>query len=244
MLPPAPAQPAPKSKRRRKSDIEWGGGGADAPPDAAALVGLEDAFDHTPLQPGEKVAFCKRDRVAYHFATWQFLKSQNFGRCCICGQSNVFEFITLAGEGKVEVPLPAQARPRAVDSGQFAEKVISLQEVPNYVNFAVTVQDYVYEVYKTRNTGTYFVRFEPRQTGQAVFEGFKVVIFPKYETAWTNIGLSPVNYQGHFIRVRGVIQVHPEWGIEILVHSPRLIEIVEGPKAEALSTAQPPQEQP
>lgn len=239
--PPAPA-PKPKARSsRRQSEIEWGGG-ANAAPDPAGLIGLEDAFDHTPLQPGEKVAFCTRDRVAYHLTTWQFLKSQNHGRCCICGQSNVFEILTLPGVSPAEGGLPKPLRPLPVISREYADQVITLQEVPNYVNFAVTLQDYAYEVYKTRNTGTYFVRFEPREAGQAVYEGFKVVIFPRYESEWTNLGLSPMDYQGHTIRVRGVIQVHPEWGIEILVHHPRLIEIVEGPKGAAPPAAQPPLE--
>ena len=143
-------------------------------PDPGALVGVEDAFDHSPLLAGERVAFCPRDKVAYHFETWEFLRTQNQGRCCICGQSSWIQMITLPGQlvGRpIEVVPP---RPQVVVLP--GEKVISLKEVPNYLYQAVIVQDYVYEVYRTKNTGAYFVRFEPREYGDKVFSGFKVAI--------------------------------------------------------------------
>lgn len=95
------------------------------------------------------------------------------------------------------------------------------------MNYAVVVQDYVHEVYRSQNTGTYFVRFEPRKRYDPPFAGFKLVIFPNYQSAWSKAGISIFDYEGHFIRVRGVIQVHEIWGIEILVNSPNLIQIVQ-----------------
>ena len=51
--------------------IDWGSSAAASPTSfLEGLIGLEDAFEHTPLIPGEKIAFCKRDQVAYHIATW------------------------------------------------------------------------------------------------------------------------------------------------------------------------------
>ncbi|MEW5870952.1 MAG: hypothetical protein AB1894_16885 [Chloroflexota bacterium] len=228
---PLPDRTAPSRARRRKppSEIDWQGGGVDQPPDPASLIGIEDAFDHTPLIPGEKIAFCKLDRVAYHIETWQFLRAENRGRCCICGRSEHFIFLTLPGSAPVKAPIPAQATASLLRPG---EQIIRLEEVHNHVNKAVIVQGYVHEVYKTRNTGTHFIRFEPRQFNEAVYAGFKVVIFPRYEQAWAQAGLAIKNYLGQNIRVRGVIQVHPDWGIEILVNSPRVIEIVVDQKPE------------
>lgn len=222
---PLPDHPAPLRARPRKppSEIDWQGGGADQPPDPATLIGVEDAFDHTPLSSGEKIAFCKLDRVAYHLETWQFLRAENRGRCCICGRSEHFLFLTLPGPVPAKAPLPAQPVASILRPG---EQIIHLEEVHNHINKAVIVQGYVYEVYKTRNTGTHFIRFEPRQFNEAVYSGFKVVVFPRYERAWAQAGLDLKDYRGQNIRVRGVIQVHPEWGIEILVNSPRLIEII------------------
>jgi hypothetical protein len=211
----------PKSEPR----IDWGDGAVSSVPNLEALIGIEDAFEHTPLLPGEQIAFCIRDKVAYHIATWEFLKQQNQGRCCICGQSNVITFYTLPGRliEKPVIPQPVKPLPFLRDG----EKVISLQEVRDYVNFAVTVQDYVHEVYRSQKTGTYFVRFEPRSRGDPPFTGFKVVIFPDYQSSWSKAGISIPGYQGHHICVRGVIQVHKTWGIEILVNSPRVIQIVQ-----------------
>lgn len=213
--PEKPAQPA---------GIEWAGGRKTALPDPASLVDVEDAFDHTPLMPGEKVAFCKIDRVAYHMNTWDFLRSENQGKCCICRRANVFVFITLPGQA---VPPAMKPLAPAISILRPGDQIIHLKDVPEYVNMAVVVQDFVYEVYRTKSTGTHFIRFEPRRVNEPVFGGFKVVIFPKYENSWAQAGLSIKDYQGHIIRVRGVIQVHPEWGIELLVNSPRVIQIAD-----------------
>ena len=221
---PTPTKAIP-SIPKTEPRVDWGGGAVGSKPNLEALIGVEDAFEHTPLLPGEKVAFCKRDRVAYHLATWEFLRQQNQGRCCICGQSNVVTIYTLPGR-LIEKPVITQpvALPLILRPG---EKVIRLNEVREHVNYAVTVQDYVHEVYQSHNTGTYFVRFEPRGWVDPPFAGFKVVIFPDYLSAWTNAGISIPDYQGHHICVRGVIQVHKSWGIEILVKSPRVIKIVQ-----------------
>jgi hypothetical protein len=225
--PEPPPVKKPSSSKKKAGQIEWGGMDKSGLPEPNTLVGVEDAFDHTPLQAGEKVAFCKLDRVAYHLGTWKFLRTENQGRCCICGRENVFAFITLPGLPPDRPLHPLSQPPGLLRPG---DQIISLKDVPGYVNKAVIVQDYVYEVYKTRSKGTYFIRFEPRGPYEPVFGGFKVVIFARYENAWNQAGLSIKDYQGHHLRVRGVIQQHPEWGIEILVNSPRVIEIVENPK--------------
>jgi hypothetical protein len=205
--------------------IDWGGITSFGLPDPHGLVGVEDAFDHTPLLPGERVAFCTRDKVAYHIETWEFLRAQNRGRCCICGQTSVIQLVTLPGTPLLR---PEAVIPQPLGTLLPGEKIISLKEVTEYLNLAVTVEDYVYEVYQTKSTGSYFVRFEPRSPYQPVFSGFKVVIFKNYLKRWTAAGLAVEDYRHRSIRVRGVVQEHPRWGIEILVNSPRMIEIVSG----------------
>ena len=222
--PPTPAKVIPKAVVAEPR-IDWGNVAGSSVPDLKTLIGVEDAYEHTPLVPGERVAYCKRDKIVFHLATWEFLKQQNQGRCCICGQSNVITIYTLPGT-LIERPIAPEivTWPPILRPG---EKVIGLNQIYDHINFAVTVQDYVHEVYCTKSTGTYFIRFEPRGPRDAVYKGFKVVVFPKYERLWNEMGLSIRSYEGRTIRVRGVIQVHPEWDIEILVNSPRVIEIVE-----------------
>jgi len=229
---PEPTEPArPRKPSRRKSTkIDWGAATDGGAADYSNLVGVEDAYDHTPLLSGEPVAFCTRDKVAYHLSTWEFLKHQNQGRCCVCGQPNVVTIVTLPGVLPGQpVTLPPPVHPGILRPG---EVVIGLKEVHNHIGLAVTVQDFVYEAYQTKNTGTYFLRFEPRGPRTPVFDGFKVVIFPNYQPAWERAGISIRSYQGQHVRVRGVIQVHAEWGIEVLVNSPQVIEVVSGAKVQ------------
>lgn len=227
----SPPKPAPKTSSPTSSSaktIDWvGNNGSTLQP----LIGLEDAFDHTPLEPGEKIAFCKKDKVAYHYSTWLFLRAHNQGRCCICGDSNVFEFHVLPGTPPAPKPQIVIARPQVMVLP--GEKIIKLEQVPEHIGRLVIVEDFVHEVYKTKSTGTIFVRFEPRRFGEPPFQGFKLVIFPDYQSAWERAGISIYDYAGKTIRVRGVVQEHPTWGIEILVNSPRVIEIVANSDAES-----------
>lgn len=209
--------------------IDWGGSTGNVLENPGVLIGVEDAFEHTPILAGEQIAFCTHDKVAYHLSTWEFLRVQNRGCCCICGKSDVIKLIRLPG---TLAPAPQVLVPRPTVPILPGENVIGLEDVPQFVGLAVMVQDFVHEVYRTRSTGTYFVRFEPRGRTDPVFAGFKLVIRPRYQSEWLNQGIRIEDYAGHYIRVRGIVQVHETWGIEILVNSPRVVEVVEGPKSE------------
>jgi len=161
---PKPARPQSGGSGR----IDWGGGTDGAVSAVANLVGVEDAFEHTPLQPGETVAYCTRDKVAYHLSTWQFLRAQNQARCCVCGMADAIVTQTLPGTPPT-VPAPATPFVRPTVPVMPGEKVIGLGDVPSFVGRAVLVEAFVYEVYQTAATGTYFVRFQPRQYGDAPF---------------------------------------------------------------------------
>ena len=223
-LNPSDPQPPSRKKKETKNDVEWQAAKPGSLPDPKTLIGLEDAFDHTKFIPGEKIAYCKYDGVAYHLSTWEFLKTENHGLCCICGKNNVFAFTTLPDEKNwspvqwsTRFPTPTPPPP---------DQLIGLKQVQDYLNLVVTVQDYVHDVYQTRSTGTYFIRFQPLKARHPVFEGFKLVIFPSYQYQWQLAGIDPVVYKGKTIRVRGLIQENEKWGMEIIVNSPRLIHIV------------------
>jgi hypothetical protein len=218
--PPVKPTTSPTTTR----SIDWGGINSSGQADPSTLVGVEDAFDHTPLLPGERVAFCNKDKVAYHLATWEFLRLQNQGRCCICGLSTSVSIITLPGTYVPPLPVvvpvfrpEVQVRP--------GEKIISLKEVPYHINLAVIVQDYVHKVHRSQK-GTYFIRFEPLRYGEPVYSGFKAVIFNNYVDRWSAVGTSIESYARKNIRVRGIVQKHETWGIEILVNSPHMIEVI------------------
>lgn len=227
----------PESKRRRKpnrqpSPVDWGANKRNED-DFSYLVGAEDAFEHTLLLPGEQVAFCSVDKVAYHLHTWQFLRDQNNARCCICGRQGVIRLVHLPAATPEPVLtaispsaqlLPAPETPAGTAPG---EKVIQLAEIWRHVGLAVVVEGMVEEVYETRATGAFYIRFEKRHPTDPPFQGFKVVIRPRYVKEWTTAGVSPFAYQGKVIRVRGVIHDDPAWGIEILVNTPRLISILQ-----------------
>lgn len=223
----SPIHPKPDQNDNGKR-IDWSGGTGIGTENPRNLIGVEDAFEHTPILAGELVAFCTVDKVAYHLSTWEFLRIQNQGRCCICGQSDVTKLIRLPG---TLAPVPQVLAPRPAVSILPGEHVIDLQEVPHFVGRAVIVQDFVHEVYRSHSTGTYWIRFEPRRPTDPPFAGFKLVIRPRYRKEWESQGIRVEDYAGHYIRVRGVVQNHETWGIEILVHSPRVIEVVEGPKS-------------
>lgn len=207
----------------KEEGIRWAGYLDSGEPDLKNLIGLEDAFDHTKLVAGDRIAFCKRDRVAYHISTWEFLVQQNSGKCCICARGDQIAFYTLPSEDaerpiRILQPTPRKEYP--------SDKIIERSDVRNYINRVVTVQDYVYEVYRTKSTGTYFVRFELRPSRKPPYHGFKLVIFPNYAKQWELAGIDIFSYEYKVIRVRGLIQEHEKYGLEIVVNSPNMIEIV------------------
>lgn len=205
------------SQRATIKEIDWDPGSKSNPYES--LVGAEDPFEHTPLLAGESVAFCRIDRVAYHLRTWEFLRDQNQARCCICGKKNVVEIVLL--------PCTEPVKSRVIFIPADTEKVIGLSEVRNWIGRAAVVEDYVHEVYITKTAGAAYIHFEKRLPTDPVTKGFKVVIRPKYFKEWEKIGLSPKIYEGHHVRVRGVIYDHQSWGMEVLINSPRLIQIVD-----------------
>jgi hypothetical protein len=56
------------------------------------------------------------------------------------------------------------------------------------------------------------------------------VIFNALAQNWERAGIDPYSYAQHIVRVRGVIRQHDAWGIEILVSSPRLIQVIDESK--------------
>lgn len=201
-------------------EIEWDHS-LENQDDFSFIIGLEDAFEHSVIISGEKIAYCTADKVAYHLSTWRFLEEQNSSRCCVCGKKGTIKFIQLPSIENA--PPTSRFKPK---EDRLGEKTISLSDVYGYVGRAATVEAIVQEVYETRSTGAFYIRFEKREPFEPPFKGFKVVIRPRYVKEWSNEDISPNMYSGRTVRVRGIIHNDPDFGIEILINSPRVIQIV------------------
>jgi hypothetical protein len=93
----------PRTTARTAPDIEWR---ASPPPEAppairAALAGTCDPVDGQALQPGERVAVCRRCGAGYRATSWAFLERENDSRCVVCrAHSTTFECLVPAADGR------------------------------------------------------------------------------------------------------------------------------------------------
>jgi hypothetical protein len=187
------------------------------PFDAAALVGVSDPLTLTPLQPGERIHACTRCRLGYHGETFDFLRAQNAGNCVGCRQADRLTIVLLPGA--TPLPLSPPLRPAPPTPAD----VVTLAKIRDHIGQVVTFEGYVHKVHRSK-LGTYFVKFE--QTDKP-FAGFKLVIFDHYVPHWECATIDPMDYQGEVARVRGLVQDHPTWDLEIIVHRPEMISIVD-----------------
>lgn len=109
--------------------------------------------------------------------------------------------------------------------------IVDFTKAAMHIGQVVTVEGFIHLVHRS-GRGTYFIKFEktPRP-----FDGFKLVLFNQYVPVWTNAGIDPREYQQKRLRVRGLVQDHPEWGLEIIVNRPEMISIVDGKAAQSTS---------
>jgi hypothetical protein len=190
------------------------------PFEAAALVGASDPLTLTPLLPGERVHACARCRLGYHGESFDFLRAQNAGQCVGCRQADRLLVLVLPGTAPPSVAPPSRPAPPA------PADVVTLARIRDHVGQVVTFEGYVHKVHRSK-LGTYFVKFE--QTDKP-FAGFKLVIFDRYVPHWEFAMVDPMDYQGEVARVRGLVQDHPTWDLEIIVHRPEMIAILDPAK--------------
>lgn len=193
------------------SGISWGAF------DPAHLVGASDPYTLSALLPGERITYCARCVLGYHAETMAFLRQQNHGQCVGCGRSDRLVAIVLPGAA-------ATGKPPLAVIGAGDVPLVTLEKIHEHVGQVVDFEGYVHQVYRARGTGNWFVKFE--QTRSPV-DGFRLVIFNRYTPNWTGVGIDPFAYEGQVIRVHGLIQVHREWGIQMLIDRPSLISFVE-----------------
>jgi len=201
-----------------------------------AKIDISDILDPvtgTGFDDGEVAWRCTTCQMFYHDQTYHFLRDQNSSRCVGCGQSRLERTRVGAAE---EVPI----KPERPASGfefesrygfrrgprqqlVFEPPVVRLSEIAQYTGHVVYFQGKVVEVQKSRATSTYCVKFQ-RGSWPRVF---KLVIFPNYVDNFALGGQTITDYERKTIRVRGLIQDHPEWGLEIIVYSENEITVLD-----------------
>ncbi|MFM9108825.1 MAG: hypothetical protein ACKOWF_19240 [Chloroflexota bacterium] len=187
------------------------------PFDPADFIGVNDPYTLTPLEAGEVVRYCDSCKLGYHASTIDFLLQANDGRCAHCNVPNRWITVELPG-GKPEIPVPVPAQAPSQPDGA----AVTLAKIWDHVDQIVTFEGYVHTVFQSRSTGTWFVKFEQTRTP---LEGFRLVIWSRYTSRWTDRGLDIRAYEGKTIRVRGLIRDDPNYGIQMLIDGPDAISV-------------------
>jgi hypothetical protein len=96
-----------------------------------------------------------------------------------------------------------------------------LYEVASHVGQIVLFEGHVDASYKTRS-GTYFIKFQHGHVRSV----FKLVIFREYAQNFTAGGVRIEDYARRRVRVRGLLQNHRRWGLEIVLRDPSDITVI------------------
>jgi hypothetical protein len=198
------------------------------------LVGLNDPYTLTPLAPGERIEYCTNCHLGYHLATVAMLREGNRGACVGCMQPGRWRVFILPGGDGLVTELPAVA-PVASDT------LVRLDKIWDYVGHIVTFEGFVHRVQQSRSSATWFVVFEPKRNP---LEAFRLVIYNRYSKNWLDEGIDINSYSGKVIRVRGLIRVDPNYGIQMLINQPGVITIVDDEKRDAVADSAAPENPP
>ncbi len=204
--------------------------------------------DARPFELGAAVARCRTlgCQTAYHQDCWDFIQRENASVCVSCQQSNgvttsrIERTASSSAEDVVECPrcrtrnrvnlwLPragfrcgrckSSLFPAYADS--FSETVVDLPTVRHFVGRIVVFRGDVVEMRKTRS-GAYLLKFERGHTRNV----FKLYIPDRYVAGFRSTGTKIENYLGSTLEVRGLVQRHPKWNLEIVVTEPNAIRVV------------------
>ncbi len=196
------------------------------------VSGVLDPVTGTGFSDGESAYRCTNCQMFYHSQTYRFLRDQNF-RCCVgCGQASLKRSrVGTAKEARTKPQRPAipesetgqEFTPRPGDQTPFEPPAVRLGEIDQYVGHVVCFQGRVVEVQRSRNANAYCVKFQRGAWARV----FKLVVFPNYVNNFTHGEQTIRDYVRKTIRVRGLVQRHPEWGLEILVYDESAITVLD-----------------
>ena len=105
----------------------------------------------------------------------------------------------------------------------FAEEVIGLADVDRHVGRIVVFRGDVLAMRITKN-GAYLLKFENGRTSDV----FKLYIPEISVPAFRSRGIRIENYLGCTIEIRGLVQRHPRWNLEIVATEPDAIREIAG----------------
>lgn len=212
--------------------LHWRDRGASPTGGTMDLSRRRDPVTQTEFAPGESVRVHDCE-AAYHEASYQLLLKENGARCGCCGLVGTWRRVTAAAPsgraGAAPEPLLPVPRPPAhVPPEPVLEPALPLvtpataaAHFGRFVRFEGQVQ----EVHVSEWNGTAFLQFERGYR----FHVVKVVIFANYLPRFVAARRGPDDLCGARIAVRGLLQAHPRWGPQIIVHDPGCIEIQEAP---------------
>jgi hypothetical protein len=196
------------------------------------VSGVLDPVTGTGFSDGESAWRCTNCQMFYHNQTYRFLRDQNF-RCCVgCGQTSLERSrVGTAKRARTKPQRPPSPeseirqeftqRPR--EQTLFQPPAVRLVDISQHIGHVVYFQGRVVEVQRSRNANTYCVKFQRGPWARV----FKLVVFPNYVSNFTHGEQTIRDYARKSIRVRGLVQLHPEWGLEILVYDETAITVLE-----------------
>jgi len=196
------------------------------------VSGVLDPVTGTGFSDGESAWRCTNCQMFYHNQTYRFLRDQNF-RCCVgCGQASLERSrVGTAKKPRIKPQRPAIPEPetkqeftqRPGDQTLFQPPAVRLAEISQYVGHVVCFQGRVVEVQRSRSANAYCVKFQRGAWARV----FKLVVFPNYVNNFTHGEQTIRDYARKTIRVRGLVQRHPEWGLEILVYNESTVTVLD-----------------
>jgi len=172
---------------------------------------IRDPVTGEAFEEGEVIWQCLNCSAIYHTQSREFINDENDARCVACLERNqIFRF--QSGRGAA----------RWIERVQFRPELITIDDVNQNVGRIVSFEGRVVEVEQGR-TGAYTIKFERGPRASV----FKLAISRRYISRFSRGSITIRSYQDHTIRVRGLIQKHSRHGLQILVNSEAMIQVVD-----------------
>jgi len=180
-----------------------------------AIADLLDPVTGVGFTEGEEIWQCGNCSSLYHSESRDFVSEQNANCCVVCKAPNQISRFRFSRQ---------VARPVTTEiARRFRPEVITTANVRRNIGRIVVFEGEVVDVQQSRTSETYAVKF---QRGRWV-DAFKLVIFPQYVHRFSGGSSTITSYQGHRIRVRGLIQKHDVFGLQIIVDREDMIEVLD-----------------
>jgi hypothetical protein len=179
------------------------------------LKDVVDAFTGEGLKPALGIFQCLKCQVFYHRASYEMLKTENGGQCVACLAVSIRPLSVFAPRPDFRSASAETSRERSGEDGE----PVTLINFRERVGQVVCFQGFVPRVLASPSGGDIAMMFQDR----AWAEGFKAVVLRSDVEA---LGGEPFlrNLAGRTLRVRGLVQMHPEFGYQMVLTRRAMIE--------------------